>query len=409
MRWIYTIGIYLYSFVIALVSLFNEKAGLLRKGRRQSWRWLKENSRDSGVVWIHCASLGEFEQGRPLIEHIKEQHPEKKILLTFYSPSGYEIRKNYELADQVLYLPADTPRNARRFVEMINPDVAIFVKYEFWPHFFSALKKSQVPLYSVSAIFRKNQLFFKWYGTWFSKNLRGVTKFYVQDQTSGQLLESLGFKNYVVVGDTRFDRVKEIVNKAVNVPVAKEFSESASFVLVAGSTWPPDEDILIRYINQAPADVKMIMAPHEVHEPHIQQMESRLDVPSFRYSQADRVDLSLYRVMIVDTIGLLSAIYRYGHMAYIGGGFGKGIHNTLEAATYRIPVIFGPRYQKFKEACDLIEVGGGFSVGSFDDCYNLIEEFRKNTDTLKIAGNNAGSYVDSMCGATSTIIKEIFP
>ncbi len=372
------------------------------------WRQLNDFSKDAPVVWIHCASLGEFEQGRPVIEALKMEHPQKKVVLTFFSPSGYEIRKNYDLADMVVYLPADTPGNARRFVDAINPEVAVFVKYEFWPHFFSVLKRRNIPVYSISAIFRENQLFFRWYGCWFRNALRAVTKFYVQDQKSGQLLDRAGFRNYAVVGDTRFDRVTAIVNNATGVPVAASFSEKASMVLVAGSTWPPDEDMLARYINQAPDEVRLIVAPHEVHEAHILQLEQKLKVPAFRLSQKDKVDTALYKVMIIDTIGLLSAIYRYGHVAYVGGGFGKGIHNTLEAVTYAMPVLFGPRYRKFKEASDLINCGGGFSVGEYKGFLALMEKFREDEESLDASGTASGEYVRSMCGATRNIMDEVF-
>jgi 3-deoxy-D-manno-octulosonic-acid transferase len=409
MSWLYVLGIKSFSFALWLVSPFNEKARLLRRGRKA----IRENLARLGgesVVWIHCASLGEFEQGRPIIEAVKARYPEKKILLTFFSPSGYEVRKKYDLADVVCYMPSDTPRNARWFVDLANPEMAIFIKYEFWPGFFNELSRQDIPIYSASAIFRQDQLFFKWYGVWFRKTLALVRKFYVQDNESGRLLDSIGIDAYEVVGDTRFDRVTAIVESATEVPVAADFVKNADLVVVAGSTWPADEDILIRYLNQSPTGVKMIIAPHEVHEAHIQQIESKLSVSSFRYTQAAETDdPASLRVMIVDTIGLLSAIYRYGQVAYIGGGFGKGIHNTLEAATYGIPVLFGPRYHKFKEAKDLIACQGGFSVKSYDDFYPLMEELRTNINQRNKYGEAAGEYVSSMCGATEVIMKEVFP
>ncbi|WP_462318963.1 3-deoxy-D-manno-octulosonic acid transferase [Marinilabilia sp.] len=408
MSWLYVLGIKAFSFALWLVSPFNEKARLLRRGRKA----IRENLARLGgepVVWIHCASLGEFEQGRPIIEAVKARYPEKKILLTFFSPSGYEVRKKYDLADVVCYMPSDTPRNARWFVDLANPEMAIFIKYEFWPGFFNELSRQGIPIYSASAIFRQDQLFFKWYGVWFRKTLALVRKFYVQDNESGRLLNSIGIDASEVVGDTRFDRVTAIVESATEVPVAADFVKNADLVVVAGSTWPADEDILIRYLNQSPTGVKMIIAPHEVHEAHIQQIESKLSVSSFRYTQAAETDdPASLRVMIVDTIGLLSAIYRYGQVAYIGGGFGKGIHNTLEAATYGIPVLFGPRYHKFKEAKDLIACQGGFSVKSYDDFYPLMEELRTNINQRNKYGEAAGEYVSSMCGATEVIMKEVF-
>jgi 3-deoxy-D-manno-octulosonic-acid transferase len=355
--------------------------------------------------------LGEFEQGRPIIEAIRSNHPEFKILLTFFSPSGYEVRKNYNMAHWVTYLPADTPQNAKKFIETVKPTFALFVKYEFWPCFFETLHKKNIPIISVSSIFRENQIFFRWYGTWFRKTLKKVQKFYVQDKTSAQLLKKAGILNCDVVGDTRFDRVTDIVKNARQVPIAESFAKDASLVVVAGSTWPPDEDLLINYINNTPDDVKIIIAPHEVHESHISQIEQKLKVPYLKFSKINSslpLEFAKVKVLIVDTIGLLSAIYRYGHVAYIGGGFGKGIHNTLEAATYGIPVIFGPKYQKFKEARDLIKCKGGFSINNYSELFSLIEDFRNKPTRLKASGQSAASYVSSMCGATDIIMKEIF-
>lgn len=408
MRILYLFGIYLYNFVISLVAPFHEKARLLKKGQKAVWQQLNEWSPDGPVIWVHCASLGEFEQGRPVIEAIKKKHPEKKIALTFFSPSGYEIRKNYEHADRVLYLPPDTPKSASRFIDAMKPEMAVFVKYEFWPFFFRTLQTRNIPLYSVSAIFRGQQIFFKWYGRWFREALQAVTRFYVQDKESGELLSSLGFSNYTVAGDTRFDRVKATVDAAVDVPVAAHFAADAGFVLVAGSTWPPDEEMLVRYINQAPDNVRMIIAPHEVHEAHISQLEQKITAPFFRYTKRDEEGSDQARVMIVDTIGLLSALYRYGHVAFIGGGFGKGIHNTLEAATYGIPVIFGPRYRKFKEACDLLTEGGAFTVKDYQQFFPVVENLRTDDEFRVQLGEAAGKYVQNMCGATDAFMEDVF-
>lgn len=408
MRFLYSTGVRLFSFAVALAAFFSEKAKLLFQGRKEIWQKLEVLKNESSVVWVHCASLGEFEQGRPVIEALKQQFPQKKILLTFFSPSGYEVRKNYDLADVVCYLPSDTRQNARRLLNVVTPEVAVFVKYEFWPNLFMELSARKIPVYSISSIFREKQLFFRWYGGWFMKALGAVKKFYVQDETSGKLLKRIGFDNYVVAGDTRFDRVTAIVKAATDVPVARKFAENAELVVVAGSTWPADEDILVRFINQASRNVKMIIAPHEVHESHIREIEQKLDVPSFRFTQSENADVSSSRVMIVDTIGLLSAVYRYGQIAWIGGGFGKGIHNTLEAATYGIPVFFGPRYHKFKEARDLIEWGGGFSVDNYDDFFSLMERFMDDEEHRKESGTASGSYVQSMCGATRMIMEEVF-
>lgn len=409
MRILYITGIRIFSLLLFIASFFNEKARLLRNGRKKIWQQVAEMKQQGPFVWVHCSSLGEFEQGRPVIEAIKKEHPGKRVLLTFFSPSGYEIRKNYEMADQVVYLPADTPKNARRFVDLVNPESALFIKYEFWPCFFETLQQRNIPVYSISSIFRKNQIFFRWYGRWFRKTLKAVNKFYVQDNESGRLLKEAGINNFSVAGDTRFDRVTAIVKASTDVPIAASFSEGAPFIIVAGSTWPPDEDILIRYINSAPGDVKLIIAPHEVHQSHIEQVEQKLKVPYIKYSATDDKIADDAKVLIVNTMGLLSAIYRYGQVAYIGGGFGKGIHNTLEAATYGIPVVFGPRYQKFKEARDLISRGGGFSIRNYDTLFALMEKLRNSPEYLNQTGNASAAYVKSMCGATDVIMKEVFP
>jgi len=409
MRILYITGIRIFSLLLFIASFFNEKARLLRNGRKKIWQQVAEMKQQGPFVWVHCSSLGEFEQGRPVIEAIKKEHPGKRVLLTFFSPSGYEIRKNYEMADQVVYLPADTPKNARRFVDLVNPESALFIKYEFWPCFFETLQQRNIPVYSISSIFRKNQIFFRWYGRWFRKTLKAVNKFYVQDNESGRLLKEAGINNFSVAGDTRFDRVTAIVKASTDVPIAASFSEGAPFIIVAGSTWPPDEDILIRYINSAPGDVKLIIAPHEVHQSHIEQIEQRLKVPYIKYSATDDKIADDAKVLIVNTIGLLSAIYRYGQVAYIGGGFGKGIHNTLEAATYGIPVVFGPRYQKFKEARDLINRGGGFSIRNYETFFTMMEKLHNDPECLKQTGNASAAYVKSMCGATEVIMKEVFP
>lgn len=409
MNFIYNIGIYLFEALLFLAAPFHLKARLMRKGHREIWKKLEVFNPSDRPVWIHCASLGEFEQGRPVIEAIKQKLPNQKVLLTFFSPSGFEVRKNYDKADLVVYLPADTPFNACKFVKVLNPSNAIFVKYEFWPNYFSRLKKSNIPVYSISAIFRKNQIFFKWYGTWMIKTLKAVSKFYIQDQKSASLLDTLAIHNYAITGDTRFDRVAAIVESANEVPAAREFAGTANSVIVAGSTWPPDEEILAHFINESNNEVRLIIAPHEVHESHVLQLMKRFSVPALRYSQLDNTSsLKDARVLVIDTIGLLSAIYRYGHIAYIGGGFGKGIHNTLEAATYGMPVFFGPSYQKFKEAVDLIECGGGFAIENFETFCNKIKELRDDASKLEKAGQAAGDYTLSMRGATATIMNEVF-
>ncbi len=407
MTFLYNIGIALYSFLIFLVSPFNQKAKLLRDGRKDTWNRIKGLSISEPVVWIHAASLGEFEQGRPIIEALKKDYPNYKVVLTFFSPSGYEVRKNYELADYVLYLPADTRTNALRFIDAIKPEKVFFVKYEFWHHYLKTLKSKSIPVYGVSMIFRKQQSFFKWYGSWFQQMLACFNKFYVQDEVSGGLLKEIGVNNYLIAGDTRFDRVRDIAKASAEVHLADQFVGNCDKVIVAGSSWAPDEDILINYIENVGKDVKLIVAPHEIHEEHLKQIENKLSVPSFRLTKAPQ-ELKNYRVMLVDTIGMLSSIYKYGQVAYIGGGFGKGIHNTLEAATYSMPVFFGPNYKKFKEARDLIELGAGYAINDGDDFNLKLEELWRNENLMREVSNRAGQYVYKMCGATKAIMEEVF-
>jgi len=406
MKTLYDLGIALISVYIRIGSLFNKKLKLLYTGRKETWEKLRSVRKEGPTIWIHAASLGEFEQGRPLIESIKKNFPEKKIVLTFFSPSGYEVRKNYDLADHVLYLPSDTKANARRFIDAVNPEKVFFVKYEFWYNFLHELNKRSIPVYGISVIFRKEKVFFKWYGGWFRKILGFFTHFYLQDEQSAGLLRRIGINKFTVAGDTRFDRVKEIAGAASDIKVAERFSKGYK-TIVAGSSWPPDEKILAKYIDKAPEDVKMIIAPHVIDESHIKQIESMLNVPFFRITSPIE-EPEKYKVMIVNTIGMLSAIYRYGQIAYIGGGFGIGIHNTLEAAVYGIPVLFGPNYKRFKEACDLIDAGGGFEIRTFDDFNSIVTEMWEDEGLLEKRGSLAGKYVESMCGATAVIMKDIF-
>lgn len=408
MHLFYNLGIALFDLAVSLAAPFSKRAALLIKGRKTVWDTLGGVSLEGDVIWVHCASLGEFEQGRPLIEAIRKKNPSYKIVLSFYSPSGYEVRKNYKEADVVCYLPSDTRANAKRFISTVNPRMVFFVKYEYWYNYFRELKEVGTPLYLVSAIFRKDQIFFKWYGGWFRKILNNVKCFYIQDEKSAALLDGIGIKAYIVAGDTRFDRVAAIAAAANPIPVVENFATGAK-VLVAGSTWPADEQIIASYINNSAKDVKLIIAPHMVDESHIQQLERRFALPVCRYTKVKGEIGADVRVLIIDTIGLLSAIYRYGSVAYLGGGFGKGIHNTLEAATYGMPVIFGPRHLKFKEAIDLKEKGAGFSINDSVEFGNLMERLwdDENKDYLKKSGEAALEYVQSMCGATEEILKLI--
>ncbi len=405
----YSLGIYIYILCVRIASLFNTKARLLLDGHAETFgilaRTLRTNDR---YVWFHASSLGEFEQGRPLMERIRQRHPEYKILLTFFSPSGYEVRKNYAGADIVCYMPFDTPRNARRFVRMVKPEKAFFIKYEFWKNFIDELHRSKCEVYSVSSIFRRNQIFFRSYGKQYAKVLHNFTRIFVQNDDSRRLLESVGITAVSVAGDTRFDRVTDIRNAAKDVDVAKHFAEGATNVLVVGSSWEPDEDIIIPYFNEH-KDLKLILAPHVVNEAHIRRILSALKRPAIRITQAEKENTNLqdFDCMIVDTYGMLSSIYRYGNIAYVGGGFGVGIHNVPEAAVYGVPVVIGPNHQKFREAEMLLHLGGCFEITSSDTFAMTMKLLTQNEDSRKKAGDAAGNYIMSNAGAADKIFDAI--
>lgn len=399
--------------VVRLISLFHKKAGLMLKGQKQTFHIL-QNQIDSNAryIWFHAASLGEFEQGRPLIEKIKDQYPEYKILLTFFSPSGYEVRKNYAGADVICYLPFDLKRNVKKFLDLAKPEIAIFIKYEFWKNYLNLLHKREVPTYIISAIFRPSQIFFKWYGSGYRSVLRNFRWLFVQDQESKTLLNKFEISNVSISGDTRFDRVVEIYQQSKSFPLIDKFlrtedENNKNFVLVAGSSWPKDEDLFIPYFNSH-QDMKLIIAPHEIHEEHLQSIISKLERPYALFSEMNENDIENIDCLIIDSFGMLSSIYRYGDIAYIGGGFGTGIHNVLEAAVYGIPVIFGPNFSKFKEARDLIEHNGAFSIqdqSSFDEKMN---EFTAYSEILQKAGKKSREYVHRNIGASKIILEKIF-
>ena len=407
----YSLIIHLYAFFIELISPFHKKARLMRLGQWKTNGILREKiDRNAKYIWFHASSLGEFEQGRPLIEKIKAEHPEYKILLTFFSPSGYEVRKNYGGADVVCYLPFDTPYRVKKFLDLSKPVMAIFIKYEFWDNYLSELKRRNIPVYIVSAIFRKEQLFFKWYGGMYRKVLSYFTHIFVQDDASRELLSKYGVTNVSVFGDTRFDRVQDVYKNTKQVPMVDLFVNNNrsdnQLTMVAGSSWQQDEEVYLNYFNEHP-ELKLIIAPHEIHKDHLMHIESMLKRPSIRLSEATEKDIKGKSCLIVDSFGLLSSIYRYGDLAYIGGGFGAGIHNVLEAAVYGIPVIFGPKYQKFKEARDLLKVGGAFSITDEKAFESKMEELSTYRDLLEAAGAAAGDFVKSNIGATNRIIASI--
>ncbi|MDR3308779.1 MAG: 3-deoxy-D-manno-octulosonic acid transferase [Tannerella sp.] len=404
----YTLILHLYAFSVELASFFNRKARMTRIGQWFTNRILrKEIDREAKYVWFHAASLGEFEQGRPMMEAIRKYFPEYKILLTFFSPSGYEVRKNYEGADVICYLPFDTPFKVRKFLNLANPCMAIFIKYEFWLNYLTELQKRGVKTYIVSAIFRPNQLFFRWYGKWYRAALLCYERLFVQDEASKKLLSDYGINNVDVCGDTRFDRVIEIQQNARLMPEIEAFATDDKIILVAGSSWPEDEEIIIPYFNAHP-ETKLIIAPHEIHREHLLYIQSLLNRPSVRLSDATPESPRISDCLIIDSFGLLSAIYRYGHIAYIGGGFGRGVHNTLEAAVYGIPVVFGTKYQKFKEARDLIACGGGFSIDNRTDYNARMDYFIANPEERALSGKRAGDFVQNNSGATAKILRELF-
>jgi 3-deoxy-D-manno-octulosonic-acid transferase len=411
---IYNLIIYLYLFGVAIYSRFNEKVRKMWRGEREAFRILKEKvDPDAKYVWFHAASLGEFEQGRPLIEQLRKKHPEYKILLTFFSPSGYEVRKNYEGADIITYLPLDTIANARRFLRAVHPVMAFFIKYEFWYNYLHILKHRNVPVYSVSSIFRPDQVFFKWYGRQYGRVLNCFTHFFVQNEQSKELLGKIGIHNVSIVGDTRFDRVLQIKEASKQLPVIKAFKQGAK-VFVAGSSWPPDEEIFIKYFDKH-RDWKLIIAPHVIGEDHLKQIEALLEGRKvIRYSEysghsenADYSDeLANAEVLIVNCFGLLSSIYHYGDVAYVGGGFGVGIHNLLEAAVWDVPVFFGPNNQRFQEAQGL-KKGGGFEIANYDDFQKQMDRFMTDEAYLADQGRLAGRFVKGQAGATQEVLSSV--
>lgn len=413
MLWIYNIGIILYGTLIKIASLFNPKAKLFVIGRKGIWKEIESKiDQNDKPVWFHFASLGEFEQGRPVLEKLKAKNPLEKIIITFFSPSGYEVRKNYALAE-VFYLPLDTASNAKKFITLVNPSKAIFTKYEFWFHYFKTLNQNQIPLYLISGIFRPNQIFFKWYGAFYSNMLRYVTHFFVQNDESVSLLRSIDIKQVSLSGDTRFDRVYENAENPKKLEFIEKFCGITN-VFIAGSTWLPDEQ-LIKSVTKKYPDWKFIIAPHEISSTHIEEIK-KLYPDALLYStlntqvdEANEVNNEPTskpenpKILIVDNIGMLSSLYQYAKLAYIGGGFGVGIHNTLEAAAFGIPVIFGPKYDKFQEAKDLIAIGTAKSISNEAELLNAFENFKENPQATVIARK----YVLEKKGASALIMQKI--
>lgn len=407
----YNLGIFLYALVVRIISPFHRKARKMIVGHKQTYQILRDQiDPQAEYIWFHAASLGEFEQGRPIIEEVKRKYPQYKILLTFFSPSGYEIRKDYPLADVVCYLPFDKKRNVKKFFKLVQPKIAIFIKYEFWYNFVNQLNKRNIPTYMVSAIFRPKQIFFRWYGFAIRSILHKYTAICVQDELSKQLLANINVNNVKVCGDTRFDRVVDIKNeKSKSLEIIELFAKNktdSQKIFIAGSSWPKDEDIFIPYFNTH-LDTKLIIAPHEVDPVHLNYIESNLLRPFIRYSEATKENIGNYDCIIIDSFGILSSVYAYGDIGYIGGGFGVGIHNILEVAAHHIPVIFGPNFKKFKEAHDLIENGGGYVIKDLQSFSGLMDEFLEYDNTLQAAGRHAEEYVLNNTGAVKRVMEVI--
>lgn len=403
----YSLLIYLYIAGVKLAALFgHRKARLLVEGHKNIFPLLKERLRPGEkYLWFHVSSLGEFEQGRPVMERLRESHPEYRIVLTFFSPSGYESAKKYQSADIICYLPFDTRRNVGRFLDMLKPEKAFFIKYEFWPNFLAGLKKRGVPTYSVSSIFRKEQMFFKTIDFGYRKTLKCFTHLFVQDNASKELLSSIGLDNVTVIGDTRFDRVMKIAADAKQLALVETFAEGKR-VFVAGSSWTPDEDIFIKYFN-AHKGWKLIIASHEVTEARLTEIQSKFSGKCVRYTQANMDEAREADCLLIDCFGLLSSIYRYGKVAYVGGGFGAGVHNLLEAAVYGMPVFFGPNNRKFREAQKLKECGGGLEISSYEDFEAKMDLFDVDENLLAQAGAAAGEYVGGNSGATQKLLAAL--
>ena len=406
MRVLYNILIHAYSFIIKIASFFNKKAKLWTDGRKNIIPIIKKDfaSISAKTIWIHSASLGEFEQGRPLIEALKSQYPHIKIVLTFFSPSGYEIRKDYPLADFVYYLPSDSPKNVKAFISTIKPSIAVFIKYEFWYNYMHELDMQKIPFIYISAIFRPKQLFFKPCGTWFLNHLKKVNHFFVQNKESYQLLKAKKIHQVSISGDTRFDRVTSILKQAQKNEIIKAF-KGTSTLFLAGSSWPKDEEI-IKQLSLHYPDLKIIIAPHLIDDHHIHQIKA-LFPNAITYSQTNKEEASKASVLIINNMGMLSSLYQYADYALIGGGFGAGIHNTLEAATYGMPIFIGPNYHKFQEAKDLINQN---VISVFNHAEELRKEFEMVSNNKEHYSNivkTSKEYVQRNSGATDLIMKKI--
>ncbi|SDW25571.1 3-deoxy-D-manno-octulosonic-acid transferase [Lutibacter oricola] len=407
MYFLYNIIVLIVTGLLKIVALFNKKIQLFVEGRNQTFNRLKESiSKNDEVIWVHCASLGEFEQGRPIIEKLKVEFPSKKIVLTFFSPSGYEVRKDYNVVDIVCYLPLDSKSNAKKFLDIVHPEKAIFVKYEFWPNLLRELKQREVNTILVSGIFRENQAFFKSYGSWMRNSLKAFSHFFVQNKVSESLLKNVGFNNVTLCGDTRFDRVYEITQQNNKLNFIEEFTAN-NHILVAGSSWKEDEDLLVEYINNNSKEgEKFIIAPHNIKPTEIEELKNSITKKVVSFSEKETKNLNNYQVFIIDTVGILTKIYSYAHVAYVGGGYTKsGVHNVLEPACYGVPVLIGPNYQKFNEAIELVDNGGCFVVDSSEKLSLHLKKFYNDNEERKNVGQKSLNYVASKTGATLKILN----
>lgn len=405
---LYNIGLKAYQAAITLAAPFNQKAKLMLSGREGQFERMRQSLQGNRapIAWFHCASLGEFEQGRPVIEAFREAFPAYKVLLTFFSPSGYEIRKAYAGADYVFYLPLDSAANAAKFLELSQPRLAVFVKYEFWHYYLQALRQRNIPALSIAAIFRPDQIFFKRYGGFYRNILRNFEHVYTQNQASTALLQSIGITQASVAGDTRFDRVLQTAAGVKALPLVEAFAQSRQ-VFVVGSSWPADVDVLLPLIRQYRQSVKFIIAPHEIHASGINTLLQQLGGGTIRFSHADAITAAAAEVLIIDNIGMLSSLYRYGTYAYIGGAFGKGLHNTLEAAVFGLPLFYGPNYSKFQEAKDLVALGCAFSVKESNELLKAFEQVHAAESIRQTIAATEKRYVQQQAGATATIMADI--
>lgn len=409
MLFLYNLVVYLAAFFLKIIALFSPKIKLFINGRKDVFTILEEKIKPTDkTIWFHAASLGEYEQGLPVIEKIKEKHPSHKIIVTFFSPSGYEVRKNNTVADVTLYLPLDTKRNAKRFLKLAHPELAFFIKYEFWLNYLKELRKNETPTYLISGIFRDSQMFFKWYGGFYRKALKTFTYFFVQNESSKQKIEAIGFHNVIVSGDTRFDRVNAILERDNTLDFIENFKNNQTTIVI-GSSWPKDEAVLAEYINQAPDPIKFIIAPHNIKADQIASLKSQITKSSILFSEKENTDLSNYTVFIIDTVGLLTKIYSYGTIAYVGGGFGNpGIHNILEPATFGIPIIIGPNYSNFAEAVQLVKLGGCIVINNKEELKQNLDHLISDPIFFKEKSQICQSFIQDNKGATNTIIKTVF-